>query len=134
VIPKDHRLSSRASLVPKDFENEPFISLGRTYRMRHLVDALFDGEEVSRRLEIETQNAFVACELAALGEGLTIADTITAAGFADRAALIPVSPSVPIQFNVLQPSSTAPSALIYTLMDLVAGALDKAATIHSHHR
>jgi DNA-binding transcriptional LysR family regulator len=134
VIPKDHRLASRSSLTPKDFENEPFISLGRTYRMRHLIDALFDGEAVSRRMEIETQNAFVACELAALGEGITIVDTITAARFNDRVALVPVSPSVPIQFNVLLPPSTVPSALIHTLMDLVTDELGKTATIHRHQR
>jgi DNA-binding transcriptional LysR family regulator len=134
VLPKAHRLSSRSRLVPQDFEDEPFISLGRAYRMRHLIDALFDGEEVSRRMEIETQNAFVACELAALEEGITIVDTITAARFGDRVAVVPVSPSVPIQFNVLLPPTAAPSAPVHALMDLVSDVIGETATIHRNHR
>jgi DNA-binding transcriptional LysR family regulator len=110
VYPAPKFATPTVARAGRDFENEPFISLGRTYRMRHLVDALFDSEEVSRRMEIETQNAFVACELAALGEGITIVDTITAARFGDRVALVPVSPSAP------------------------ADALGEIATIHRNHR
>lgn len=123
VLPRRHILAKRRKIAPIDLDGETFISLGRAYRMRHVVDALFDGERVTRQLEIETQNAAVACELAANGAGVTVVDAVTAADFGDRAAICPLDPTVDFQFNVLIPPASAPPMLVQTLLDLVAEAL-----------
>lgn len=124
VLAPGHRLAARESLCPADFQGESFISLGRTYRMRHLVDALFDSENVTRVLDVETQNAFAACELAVHGAGVTVVDAITARDFADRAVIRALVPTVPFQFNVLLPPSAAPPMLVMALIAKLEIALD----------
>jgi DNA-binding transcriptional LysR family regulator len=124
VLPPEHRLARRQTLSPADFQGESFISLGRTYRMRHLVDALFDAANVTRILDIETQNAFAACELVVHGAGVTVVDSITARDFAARAVVCQLEPTIPFQFNVLLPPSAAPPMLVTILIERLAKALE----------
>jgi DNA-binding transcriptional LysR family regulator len=131
VVPRQHRLAKRRKLAPAELDGENFISLGRAYRMRYLVDALFDSERVSRRLDIETQNASVACELAAHGAGVTVVDAVTAADFADRAAICALAPTVEFQFNVLIPPASSPPMLVRELMDLVTKTLKDVGTVEA---
>lgn len=123
VLPRQHRLAKRSTIAPAELDGEDFISLGRAYRMRHLVDALFNSERVARNLEIETQNASVACELAVQGAGVTVVNSVTAADFGDRAAICPLAPTVEFQFNVLIPPASAPPMLVQALIDLASEAL-----------
>jgi DNA-binding transcriptional LysR family regulator len=123
VLPLRHRLAKTPRISPRDLDGENFISLGRTYRMRHLVDALFDGEKVSRHLEIETQNSSVACELAALGAGITVVDAVSAAEFNDRAAICPLEPTIEFQINALIQPALSPSMLVHKLMTLLEESL-----------
>lgn len=123
VLAKEHRLARRKKLSPKDFQGENFISLGRTYRIRHLIDALFDSENVVRVLDIETQNAFAACELAVHGAGVVVVDAITAREFTKRAAICQLEPTILFQYNVLLPPSAMPSRLVNRLIELLTKAL-----------
>ena len=55
VIPEGHALAAKSVIMPKDLENEVFISLGVELAVRFLVDAAFDEAGVARKLGIDTQ-------------------------------------------------------------------------------
>lgn len=129
VLPRTHRYARHRVLTPAEFAGDVFISLGRGYRMRHLVDGLFDDHGVPRRLEIETQNAAAACELAASGAGVTVVDLVTATSIRDRAAVIPITPTVSFQIDIVLPLTGSVSGLVREMMQRVRRDLDGAEVV-----
>jgi DNA-binding transcriptional LysR family regulator len=99
ALPTGHRLRRKRTVELKELEGEPCVALRRQYRLRDMVDELFERHGVAPRLVAETQNAAAACEMVAEGIGFTIVDAVTAAGFAERLAFVRVRPTV--EFPVL---------------------------------
>lgn len=126
VLPSTHVHAHRRVLSPADLAGDVFISLGRGYRARDLVDGLFEAHGIARKLEIETQNALAACELAVAGAGVTVADCITAAQMRGRAAVVPITPSVSFQVEAVLPLSGSASGLVRELLQLTRDAVDQA--------
>ena len=127
VLPGTHVHADRRMLSPADLAGDVFISLGRGYRARDLVDGLFEAHGITRKLEIETQNAVAACELVVAGAGVTVADCVTAAHMRGRAAVVPMSPSVSFQVEAVVPLSGSASGLVRELLQLTREAVDEAA-------
>ncbi|MDJ0388411.1 LysR family transcriptional regulator [Roseomonas sp. E05] len=122
VLPPGHRLAGRREATPRELEGEPCISLGRQYRLRHLVDELFERHGVTRRMVAETQNAQAACAMAAAGLGFAVSDPVSAAGQAGRAAMLRLTPTTVFHIHVLAPPGR-PLALLarHFLARLTAG-------------
>ncbi len=111
VLPPGHRLAGRAEVAPRELEGEACIALGRDYRLRHLVDELFDRHGVTRRLAAETQNAQAACAMAAAGLGFAVTDPVTAAGFGAEVAVARLAPTATFHLHVLAPPGRPLGAL-----------------------
>ncbi|MXP62449.1 LysR family transcriptional regulator [Roseomonas sp. M0104] len=103
LLPPGHRLAGRREVAPRELEGEPCVSLGRQYRLRHLVDELFERHGVTRRMVAETQNAQATCAMVAAGLGFTVTDPVSAAAQAGRAAVLRLVPTAVFHIHVLAP-------------------------------
>lgn len=120
ILPKGHAMLKHASLTPKHFEGENFVSLGSNYSPRKLIDAVFQANDVKRKLQIETQLSLAAGNLVASGAGVSIIDNVTACNLRDL-GLVETRPFVPeITFNywVLHPSHWPLSRLGETFLGI----------------
>lgn len=104
VLPEGHRLCAKASLQPRDFEGETFISLTLASPGRHFIDAIFAKHGVSRLLRVETSLSEIMCGLVSSGMGVAISDPFTAAEFANRGVVSrPFLPRIPFEFAAVFP-------------------------------
>lgn len=120
ILPKGHAMLKHASLSPKHFEGENFVSLGTNYSPRKLIDAVFHANDVKRKLQVETQLSLAAGNLVASGAGVSIIDNVTARNLRDL-GLIETRPFVPdITYNywVLHPSHRPLSRLGETFLGI----------------
>ena len=125
ALPRGHRLARKPVVALRDLEGEPYISLGRKYLLRDLVDELFERNGVTPRLVAETQNAAAACAMAAAGLGFTIADPVSIDAVADATAVRRLDPTVTFMVNVLAPSGRPMSAIAKRFLGSVTAELAK---------
>jgi DNA-binding transcriptional LysR family regulator len=112
IIPSDHWLAEKERIVPEDFANEPFISLGSSTLLRYRIDAVFADHGVNRKQRIETQLTMIACALVAAGSGVAIVDPFTAEEYVGRGlAVRPFAPSINVEMSILHSAQRTLSTL-----------------------
>lgn len=82
VLPVGHALCRRAQLTPRDFHQQPYISLSATDSYRQLLDRLFEREGVERAMVVETHSAASVCAMVRAGVGIAIVNPLTALDYA----------------------------------------------------
>jgi DNA-binding transcriptional LysR family regulator len=113
AIPRGHKLARKATIQPKDFVGQPFISLGRDNAFRRLVDRAFFEANVERQVVVETTHVATAFALVSEKVGLTVVDPYTAFSCHQRndVVLRPLHPEVKFTVSLLRPSH-APTPLV----------------------
>ena len=101
VLPPRHRLARNKSVPLSELHDEPYISLGRQYRLRDQVDELFTVNGVVPRLAAETQNAAAACTMVAAGLGFTISEAVTVRAFKGQVVARSLRPTVMFSVTIL---------------------------------
>lgn len=112
VMRKDHALSSRKVIEPKDLTDTPLISLSYGTDTSVWVSHVFQAAGVHPLIRVQAQPSYAACALAVRGLGVTIVDALTADFFcsADVVA-VPFEATVPFEFKLIKPARTALSVL-----------------------
>lgn len=119
ALPRGHRLASLRAVPLRELEGEPFISLGWQYRLRDLVDELFERHGVAPRLVAETQSAAAACAMAAAGLGFTVADPISIKAVAKDVAVRTLTPTTTFLVTVLAPGGQPLSSTATQFLNIV---------------
>jgi DNA-binding transcriptional LysR family regulator len=118
VVPARHRLAKRRRLQPRDFDGEPFVSLGQSTLLRFRIDAVFADAGVRRQMRIETPLSMIACSFAAAGSGLTIVSPFDAEAFHGRdIVVLPFEPRIDVEFGVLYSTQQGLSGVARDLID-----------------
>jgi DNA-binding transcriptional LysR family regulator len=126
VLPAGHPLAAKASLVPRDFEDETFISLSAGSTSRHLIDQLFHREDIRRVLRVETTLSEIMCGMVSSGLGVSICDPFTAREFDGRGVVMrPFTPRVDFEFAAIFPPQRSPSPVALDLVEMVRHALEQ---------
>src|SRR5262249_25532374 len=86
VLPKGDRLAARRAIVMKDFSEQRFMALRRTALLRAQIDMALARAGLALKRHIETTSGAPACDLAARGLGVTVADPALAASFRHKGA------------------------------------------------
>ncbi|MFC3124235.1 LysR family transcriptional regulator [Pseudoroseomonas globiformis] len=123
VVPPGHRLAGSAGVAPREMEGEAMVMLGRQYRLRHMIDELFERHGVSRRITAETQNAEAAVAMAGAGLGCAVTDPVTAALGAPPERRVKLSPTAEFHVHVLAPPGRPLSTLARRFLGRVAEGL-----------
>lgn len=112
VLPAGHPLLARNVLKPRDFNDQPFISLAPEDPYRQQLDALFAQHGVARVMALEAGSAVAVCALVREGLGLAIVNPLTALAFAGDALQVrPLSVKVPFHVGIVSPELRPPSPL-----------------------
>lgn len=119
VLPPRHRLARRRVVELRELAGEPQVSLGRQYRLRDLVDEMFERHGVAPVSVAETQSAAAACEMVAEGLGFTVVDAVTARRYAGRATSVALRPSIEFPVHVLAPPGSPLSVLAAQFLRMV---------------
>ncbi|MCV9878464.1 LysR family transcriptional regulator [Brenneria izbisi] len=117
VLPAAHTLAAKTVLTPADFTGEPFISLSSADSYRQLLDKLFQEQNITRRMVLETHNAASVCAMVRAGLGLSIVNPLTALDYAASGiAVRPFSIDVPFTVSLIRPLHRPASALVDTFV------------------
>ena len=124
VLPAGHRLSAKEVLEPRDFEGETFISLSAGSTGRHLIDQVFNRDDVRRVLRVETALSEIMCGLVSSGLGVAICDPFTAQEFATRSVVVRrFLPRIDFEFAAVFPAQRSPSPVALDLVETMRRAL-----------
>ncbi|WP_345828848.1 LysR family transcriptional regulator [Erwinia sp. HDF1-3R] len=118
VLPEGHVLAQKTCLTPQDFEGHNYISLSRTDSYRQLLDDLFSGHNVKRRMVMETHSAASVCAMVRAGVGISVVNPLTALDYAGSGVVIRrFSINVPFTVSLVRPRHRPSSALVEAFSD-----------------
>ncbi len=124
VLPEGHRLAGKAFLEPRDFVDEPFVSLAGSTLWRYRTDALFSAARVTRQIRVETPLSMIVCSLVASGAGIGLVDPYTAAEYGGRGIVVrPFRPAVLYDIGTVWPAGRFRSPLVSDFVDRVRTAV-----------
>lgn len=105
LIPAGHPLASgEGVMLPEDFQDQAFVSLGQNDPFRAILDRHFEEAGISRRMLVATQSANAACEMVCSGLGVSIINPLTALCYLnDRAVMRPFGPAANFVVSALHP-------------------------------
>lgn len=121
VLPLGHPLAARRTIKMQDLAAERFIALRPTTLLRAQIDmaAARAGRALNPR--IETTSGATACELAARGVGVTIADPVLAASFRGKGVEVrPLAAGLRLTYGFLVPGKVADGHPVRRLMGVIA--------------
>lgn len=113
VLPDGHPLLAKQKLAPKDFSGQNFINLASLDIYRQQLDQVFEGQQVERRMAIETASAASVCAMVRQGLGIAIVNPLTAMDEAGRGLhLRRFTESVPFTVSLVRPTHRPSSNLV----------------------
>jgi DNA-binding transcriptional LysR family regulator len=126
ILPAGHRLAAKATLAPRDFEGETFVSLSAGSSGRHQVDQVFSRDDVRRVLRVETSLSEIMCGMVSSGLGVAICDPFTAREFEGRGIVVRgFTPRIDFEFAAVFPPQRSPSPVALDLVEALRQALDE---------
>ncbi len=126
VLPVGHHLAAKEVLESRDFEGETFISLSAGSASRHLIDQIFQRDDVHRVLRVETALSEIMCGMVSSGLGVALCDPFTAQEFATRGVVVRrFLPRIDFQFAAVLPAQRSPSPVALDLVETVRRSLNE---------
>jgi len=126
VLPAGHRLAAKATLEPRDFEGEAFVSLSAGSTSRHLIDQAFNRDDVRRVLRVEANLSEIMCGMVSSGLGVAICDPFTAQEFEGRGVVVRrFLPRIDFEFAAVFPAQRSPSPVALDLVEVMQQALSE---------
>jgi DNA-binding transcriptional LysR family regulator len=126
VLPAGHRLAAKATLEPRDFEGEAFVSLSAGSTSRHLIDQAFNHDDVRRVLRVEANLSEIMCGMVSSGLGVAICDPFTAQEFEGRGVVVRrFLPRIDFEFAAVFPPQRSPSPVALDLVEVMQQALSE---------
>jgi DNA-binding transcriptional LysR family regulator len=112
VLPPGHRLANRKCIRPDDLQNESFITMAAADRYRNQLDALLQACGISRRIQIDTPLAGVACAFVMEGMGIAMIERLGAEDNLHRGIVIrPFLPRITENLMLVTPLRRPPSRI-----------------------
>ncbi len=115
VMPAAHKLATRTEIRARDLAGEPWIALAPEDRARRRLEAVLAKAGMRVEPVAETPFSATVCELAGLGVGIGLANSLAfaAGGYAARGLVArPFAPRIPFRSLLLQPAGPARSILV----------------------
>jgi len=124
ILPEGHRLATRSLLQPRDFEGESFVSLTTGSTGRHIIDQVFNRDDVRRVLRVETSLSEIMCGMVSSGLGIGICDPFTAREFEGRGIVARrFEPRIDFEVAAVFPPQRSPSEMALDLVETVHRAI-----------
>ncbi|SSW69840.1 HTH-type transcriptional activator CmpR [Achromobacter veterisilvae] len=120
VLRPDHPLAALPSIDILDLNERRLLVLNADDDVYLQLRGAMQAHRVLPASEIETTYSSTICALAAAGDGMGIVNPYIAAVFADRLAIRPFTPRLPIRVRMAYPAQTAPSTVTEAFVEILA--------------
>lgn len=121
ALPKDHPLTARRTVKLQELAAERFIALRPTTLLRSQIDMAVARAGFALSPRIETTSGATACDLAARGLGVTVADPVLAASFSGKGIVVrPLAVDLRLTYGFLVPGKVADGHPVHRLMRTIA--------------
>jgi DNA-binding transcriptional LysR family regulator len=120
VLRPDHPLAGRPSIDIMDLNESRLLVLNADDDVYLQLRGAMQGHRVQPASEIETTYSATICALAAAGSGMGVVNPYIASVFADRLAIRPFTPRLPVRVCMAYPAQTAPSTVTEAFVDILA--------------
>ncbi len=124
VLRPDHPLAAQSSVGIMDLDARRLLVLNADDDVYLQLRGAMQEHQVQPASEIETTYSSTICALAAAGSGLGVVNPYIAAVFADRLAIRPFTPCLPVRVSMAYPAQTAPSSVTEAFVDILARAFE----------
>ena len=126
LLPQAHRLASRDVIHARDLEGEPFVSIARQNGSREHADSLFEKAKVTRKIEVEAENASTICHLVAQGLGVSVLNAVIAEDFRCHGLVVrEFRPAIHFPITLLRSSHRPRSLLVAAFIDCLGAVLNE---------
>ena len=126
LLPPDHHLAAKSSLVAADLDGESFIAAGGWQATRTQIDQYFEQQGVKRKIQIDTQLFAAVGDFVLAGAGVSLIDPITAERYQQLGVTVrPFTPAIPFRFYVIYPENRPQSRLTRQFVALLQDRLAK---------
>lgn len=109
VLPRGHRLAGAPSVTVEDLAGDPFVTLTHGTLLRQQTEAVFGHANAMLTPALEVTQAHLACQLVALGAGVSICDPMVPTGIPGGLDTVPIAPFYPMAFGMHFLRGTDPS-------------------------
>ncbi len=123
IFPLGHRFSNLKQIEPKHLDNERLIHTRRDSTFYQTLSEVFRNSLVNPKLIVETRQFTGACELVALGVGVSVVSELDARSYEGRLEYRPFAPSVPHQLSLVRPIHKMPSMITLDFMEIFRDSL-----------
>jgi DNA-binding transcriptional LysR family regulator len=123
IFPTDHPFAALDQVEPHHLEAERLIHTRRDSSFYQTLTDVFRKFTVTPKSIVETRQFTAACELVALGVGVSIVSELDARNYKGRLAYRPFTPSVPHQISLVRPIHKMPSKITLDFMEAFKNSL-----------
>lgn len=120
VMRPDHPLAAQPSVDIMDLDGRRLLVLNADDDVYLQLRGAMQEHQAQPASEIETTYSSTICALAAAGSGLGVVNPYIAAVFADRLAIRPFTPRLPVRVSMGYPAQTAPSSVTEAFVEILA--------------
>jgi DNA-binding transcriptional LysR family regulator len=121
VMSKEHRLASCKRVRISDLADEPMVMLRGRSLARGFLDKAFREHKISPSIAIETSTMASACQLAARGLGIALADRFSLSAMAQSDFITrPLDPPLTFHYGFLFPANRPVSQMVQRFADIIA--------------
>lgn len=111
IFPLGHRFADLKDVTPAHLDGERWVHTRRDSFFFHTLSEVFRKHSVAPTPIVETRQFTGACELVALGAGVSIVSELDARTYQGRLDFRPFTPNIPHQLSLVRPIHQAPSMI-----------------------
>ncbi|MEP3345650.1 MAG: LysR family transcriptional regulator [Litoreibacter sp.] len=116
IFPHGHRFAELKEVTVEDLDNERLIHTRRDSKFYQTLTDLFQKSSVTPKPVVEARQFTAACELVALGVGVSVISELDAKSYASRLDFRPFAADAPHQLSLVRPIHTMPSMITLDFM------------------
>lgn len=116
IFPRGHRFGALARVPPQEMDGERLIHTRRDSKFYNTLTGVFQKHSVTPIPVVETRQFTAACELVALGVGVSIVSELDAQSYAGRLDYRPFDADVTHQLSLVRPIHKVPSMITLDFM------------------
>ncbi len=124
IFPKGHRFAQLKKVEPEHLDQERFIHTRRDSHFYRALSDVFHKASVAPKHVVEARQFTAACELVALGVGVSVVSEIDARTYQDRLEFRPFAPSIPHKVSLVRPTHKLPSRITLDFMEAFKASLN----------
>ena len=117
IFPIGHRFSDLSEVTPADLDGQRLVHTRRDSFFFHTLNEVFRKHSVAPTPVVETRQFTGACELVALGTGVSIVSELDARTYQGRLDFRPFSPNIPHQLSLVRSIHQARSMIATDFME-----------------